>query len=724
MTASHRPFSRPGRSLVVALLLGFGLALAPAPRFVSVAHAETERRAPVIEADADVPQPTEEAAPAPSALVTQRRPSTPEPPTDAPRARAAEVGIAEFEMLGVELPEAAGDVLVRTHGPDGWTEWTSLHMDDGHGPDRGTDEQERASGRAFSEPLWVGSADGYELSLPGDAAGVGVHLVREETETVVAASTPAGAQAAPSIRPRSAWGARAPKVTPFVAGDFRLAIVHHSASANGYSQGEVPSIIRGIQAFHMDSRGWDDIAYNFVVDRFGVVWEGRAGGVDKAVVGGHAAGFNTFSTGVVALGDFTSAAPPAAVTTSISQLLSWKFAIHRLNPNGWTDYKTAGSSSHAAGTYRLPRIITHRDVGQTSCPGSQLYSRLSSIRSATYAGFGGHLAARPALPITGDFDGDGTSDTMYYRPGSSPDTIWYGQRAGGFRRVSMSVAGVYRPLAADFNGDGVSDILWHGPGSDLDSVMYGQRGGGFAKRDMDIPSSHVPFTGDFNGDRIDDLFWYGPGLGPDKLYYGTRSSTFLGKDVAVDTTFTPIVGDFNADGRSDLLWYTPNTGPDRLWYGRPALGEWGRPSTSPTINDPYQPVVADYDADGFDDIFWFGTGSAADSFWSGARTEGSFRIQAVNATTGGVATAFDGAGDGAADLLWYSPGRPGDPYWRIGPGGAVFARHTLMINGHYLQASGDYNGDGRDDLMWWTPNGQTHVWYGRLDGDFTRVQVG
>jgi len=95
-----------------------------------------------------------------------------------------------------------------------------------------------------------------------------------------------------TVHPRTAWSARAPRSTAY-ADSVKMAVVHHSASGNSYTPAQVPAVLRSVQAFHLDGRGWSDIGYNVVIDKFGSVWEGRAGGLSRAVVGTHAMGFNT-----------------------------------------------------------------------------------------------------------------------------------------------------------------------------------------------------------------------------------------------------------------------------------------------------------------------------------------------------------------------------------------------------------------------------------------------
>ena len=119
---------------------------------------------------------------------------------------------------------------------------------------------------------------------------------------------------APSIIPRSAWGAdeeirRAP---PQYFDAVHFAVVHHTAGSNAYSPAQSAAIVRGIEVYHVDANGWNDIGYNFLVDKYGQVFEGRYGGVDRPVIGAHALGFNAGSVGVAVLGDYNSTRISAA----------------------------------------------------------------------------------------------------------------------------------------------------------------------------------------------------------------------------------------------------------------------------------------------------------------------------------------------------------------------------------------------------------------------------
>ena len=106
-----------------------------------------------------------------------------------------------------------------------------------------------------------------------------------------------------------------------------MAYVHHTAGTNGYTRLQAPAIVRAIELYHVKGNGWNDIGYNALVDRFGTVYEGRAGGVDRNVVGAHAKGFNTGSFGIAVMGDFRTADPPAAAVDALVKTLAWRLDL-------------------------------------------------------------------------------------------------------------------------------------------------------------------------------------------------------------------------------------------------------------------------------------------------------------------------------------------------------------------------------------------------------------
>ncbi|GAQ76828.1 N-acetylmuramoyl-L-alanine amidase [Streptomyces turgidiscabies] len=169
----------------------------------------------------------------------------------------------------------------------------------------------------------------------------------------------------------------------------KAAFVHHTASGNKYWCSEVPALIRGIYRFHVESSGWRDIGYNFLVDRCGNIYEGRAGGLAKPVMGAHTLGFNTNSMGIAVLGTFVNSKPSKRAVGAIARLTAWKLGLYGGNPNGKTYLTSGGGNLYAKGkNVRLNVISGHRDGFATECPGRLLYGRLGSARktAAKYQG--------------------------------------------------------------------------------------------------------------------------------------------------------------------------------------------------------------------------------------------------------------------------------------------------------------------------------------------------
>lgn len=188
----------------------------------------------------------------------------------------------------------------------------------------------------------------------------------------------------PRIVTRRGWGAdEGLRERKFVyTKKVKAAFVHHTASGNGYRCAQVPSLIRGIYRYHVKSMGWRDIGYNFLVDKCGNIYEGRAGGVAKAVLGAHTLGFNTNSMGIAVVGSYGSKKPPAAATTAIARLAAWKLGLYGGNPKGKTYLKSGGGNRYPKGRkVRLNVISGHRDGFATECPGRKLYRKLGSTRT-------------------------------------------------------------------------------------------------------------------------------------------------------------------------------------------------------------------------------------------------------------------------------------------------------------------------------------------------------
>lgn len=189
----------------------------------------------------------------------------------------------------------------------------------------------------------------------------------------------------PNIISRSQWGAdESIRCGNTLYDDgIRAAVVHHTAEGNDYQPQDSAAIVRSIYAYHTRTLGWCDIAYNALVDRYGQVFEGRAGGIDRAVEGSHTGGFNRGTWGVAMIGNFDDAPPTAIQLRTIGRLLGWRLGLDHVDPRGTVMLASAGGpNTHfpAGAPATLPAIFSHRDVGATDCPGHVAYPLLDEIR--------------------------------------------------------------------------------------------------------------------------------------------------------------------------------------------------------------------------------------------------------------------------------------------------------------------------------------------------------
>ena len=282
-------------------------------------------------------------------------------------------------------PRASGqhqvEVEVRTHEDNGWSRWRHLESD-ADGPSGGPTEG--------TIPLWVGSADGVavRVSTNRGAAPRDVRVLTIDPAGPTADARGAGLPSAggpmgkpprfpgqPPVISRKRWGAD-PSLgdtcfKPIYGRTTKAAIVHHTVGTNEYRRSDSVGIVQGILAYHTQGRDWCDIGYNFLVDRFGRVFEGRAGGIRKPVRGAHAGDFNTNTVGVSMMGDFDNTGLPRRLKNAMVRLIGWRLGTNYVNPRGTT--RMEGS--------RIDRISGHRDVMSTACPGLHGYRWLPRLRT-------------------------------------------------------------------------------------------------------------------------------------------------------------------------------------------------------------------------------------------------------------------------------------------------------------------------------------------------------
>ncbi len=504
-----------------------------------------------------------------------------------------------FTMLGVSAPDGA-EVHVRTAAAaDEWSNWHKLEpFTEDDGPDPGSVEERDAdgvvgAGRWASEPLWVSEARFAQFQLKGadldeirvdviDSMGLSETLFERVSRRLQTQVKPVSAEAAtfPGIKTRKNWGADESirKGSPRYATP-KFGVLHHTGatSHNDYSRSEAPGVIRGVYNYHVKSLGWSDIGYNFLVDRYGVVYEGRYGGMDRGVIGAHAAGFNTGSFGVSLLGNFEVARPTSAAVRAATDLIAWKYHVHDIDPNPARMVYVNKRWVHT--------LSGHRDVGATACPGRYLYSQMDDIRHGVYVAISEY--GTPPTPVVGDWNGDGRTTVGWFRDGE-----WAlrnsNSEGSASTRIQFGKAGDL-PVVGDWNGDGRDTI---GVVRNGRWLLKRTNSGGAADYDFYYGRARdYPLPGDWNGNGRD-----GPGIVRDGDWH-LRNSLSGGSGQIVFTYGRvtrgdiPLVGDWNRNGRDtpailrDGEWHLRNShsggaGQIVFIYGRvtrgdiPIVGDW------------------------------------------------------------------------------------------------------------------------------------------------------
>jgi N-acetylmuramoyl-L-alanine amidase len=318
-----------------------------------------------------------------------------------------------FDLAGLAREMRPYELRARSDGGK-WTEWVEA---------------------ADGNPVYFGGADQLQLRTHGFRPKGKVHYVnvsgtstpaqglltgaREVINSAfISASTLVGGEAAEALPPRpkvvgrGAWGANLAKGgcrprTGAVKGTVKAAVIHHTATANDYSAAEAPDVVLGICRYHRNANGWNDIGYNALVDRFGTLYAGRRGGLRKAIVGAHAQGFNATTTSIASIGDHTDTQITPQARASIIEYVAWKLSAHGLSAIGKTTVTSAGGdlSRYPAGRkVRLKRVVGHRDVGLTACPGESLQLDIRSIRRMVQARITEYGGPAPPAPPTDPTD--------------------------------------------------------------------------------------------------------------------------------------------------------------------------------------------------------------------------------------------------------------------------------------------------------------------------------
>jgi uncharacterized protein with LGFP repeats len=329
-----------------------------------------------------------------------------------------------FSLVALTGDLAGTSTRVRAQRPDGsWGPWYQTEYQTGApDPQPGSDGSPRGPGS--TDPVFVGSTKVVQIAItrPIDAAvtqaptgpphaaagkagpGLGYRPVTKEEPAgqnisavlISPPQAPAGSHwtapsvavlpgQAPSIISRAEWGADESLRcgTPQYHSGIRAAVVHHTAGSNDYSPQESAGIVKAIYTYHSKTLGWCDIAYNALVDKYGQVFEGSAGGLTKPVEAFHTGGFNRNTWGVAMIGNFDDVPPTPIQIRTVGRLLGWRLGMDNVDPKATVELVSAGShfTTFPVGSIaKLPTIFTHRDVSNTECPGNAAYALMDEIR--------------------------------------------------------------------------------------------------------------------------------------------------------------------------------------------------------------------------------------------------------------------------------------------------------------------------------------------------------
>jgi hypothetical protein len=636
---------------------------------------------------------------------------------------------------GIELPENQVGIQVRTAKAGRWSGWMPVQYHDDHGPDGDAGEL-TPKARPGTDALVIGDVDQVQmraenatgrpipdLQLAVIDPGTGKMTAQRpaiDTATLASSSRAATKPASqsvtstdgtsddvalsamrrapkPYIYSRAQWGANEKMREQGLPnyGTVKAGFIHHTVNANNYTAAQVPALLRGIYAYHTQSRGWRDIGYNYLVDRFGRIWEGRYGGVDKAVVGAHTLGYNEVSFAMSAIGNYDITQPPQAILNAYARLFAWKLSL----------YNIRADATHIWLKDRYVNAINgHRDVGHTACPGRYLYAKIPTIRVMAQRI---QNAAQTGAPVTLPTPPDPNAMTT---PTQTP------------KPAAVQPQGIRFPRSLNLAGDSAPDLVLKRSDGTVSVVPTGGQVG--YRAPVSTPGNWRAFNmvtavGDVTGDRRGDVLVRARN-GVSGIYSGDGYGHVRGPLVGLTPRFRYAdlvvpAGDWNHDGHADVIMRDHRTGS--LWLVKGA--GHGRFGGNKLLSRSFRgfsrvTVVRDVTGDGRSDVL----GLHRNGYLYLARATRKGKLghllrrshvgSSYSALLGGVS---DQTGDGRSDVVVRSA-RTGQLAILPGKGWAWFARPYGPFTGVPALArlsSAQMTGSGAADLVGVSTDGKRLV---------------
>ncbi len=528
----------------------------------------------------------------------------------------AAVGITWEKGTGV-----GSQVQYRALKGDAWGEWTNVTVDTSSGPD------ESAAGsvtRVGSELIMLSGASKVQARVLGGPAQVPVDPEVTVIDPGVSEADkapeqqPAGAAHAAVVRPqilsRAQWGADETWRTGRpMSNTVKGVIIHHTADTNNYTRDQVPGMMRSMYRYATKTLGWDDIAYNYVIDRWGRIWQGRAWLYPEQPVfpAAHLSN-NDRAMGVSMLGNYESEVLSTPARKSLERIIGWAATQYGFDPSG----RMLIYNNKTAREEWMPTITGHRDNYFTACPGANLYPLIPSIRANVrklVAGSGGAVTPPPAPRVPAgalDRDVDGMNDSdILGRDASGRLTLasptGKGQMTpmelyGGSGWNTMDVV----TIGGDWTGDARPDVIAR-KSSTAELFLYPSTTAGKLSSGRRIGTGWngmqtIVAPGDWNGDGTPDIIATHRTTGDMYFYAGDNRGGFATSGRKIGHGWGGIksiaaVGDWNGDKKPDLAAVT-YSGVGVIYYGDgkggftaqdTQSGNWGAYASLTGVSDAY-----------------------------------------------------------------------------------------------------------------------------------------